>query len=942
MRATPWFAGQTGERNPIMSTQSQAEKARKAGWRVFRGRWGFSGFWPVSLAAVLGIAVTLGSGCEQPLPQPAFLFPAEAVVPGGVTGRAVQGSPLRVVDPESELPAGTSPLAGAMVRVWDKHGVLLGELVSDEEGRFALGDLPSGIVRVEVHSAANPEAPAALVEATVPAGVMVVLGREYPVSRESAIALVLAAAPGEAIVGGTLNPLPADTLIYPSFGAAGGHPMEEDGFLLNNDAWFFLVNPSPHLEYAHDVAYVVVDSFSGAMQTIPATGRPMVNHGLLWPAGDEEWLVLDADPLENPQAELTPTSELVQFPDLALIPHWNEEDAEAEVISELGGITGQEAPKAFNNTGTDGVFAIFLRTGKNIHFDVNVRRLIDRFRLLGVPPGRMAYFDLTQQSPPPYTHTGTAIDSLNREEALNDLIRPMLLHFEPEIEARLAQGLHSTLVVYIAGHADGGIRFDFGGNTGTWYLPGNAFPLLATDACRVRVIVQSCYAGVFTANLERQFRITEHDVKLFAASASSEESAAWNVWSLLIPIAGPNLIGSDFSRVFARHVTIQDGDLHHVTRIDSAGSEVLISALSNLTGNPPDPWVRPSVVPSWCAFDDNGLPGEGEGEGGLPGEGEGEGEGGLPGEGETEGEGGLPGEGEGEGGLPGEGETETDLEQAAIRLGHLLADVARVATGDPAAGEVVQEVMQFRHLDFGLRLHSSLEVPSKEPDDDVRITSAVQTWRNVLDETLENMFGDTDKSNKDEDGGLTGFTGCGDRGDLGELVCAEFQRAPTPGDWLAIAITSAAGMFFGGGEWEYQFGFAFDADGDPTFNYTPPPEWWNDYFRGTDRWYRLTRDPSTVVLGSRWKLEAFDAIGSSFSPRQTAARVIIRDGVLLLLVPLSEFDVDPPPYRVTAFKHTGDFGVEPPHAWSGDYYPEIHEALATIPAGVEVDFETLQ
>ena len=62
----------------------------------------------------------------------------------------------------------------------------------------------------------------------------------------------------------------------------------------------------------------------------------------------------------------------------------------------------------------------------------------------------------------------------------------------------------------------------------------------------------------------------------------------------------------------------------------------------------------------------------------------------------------------------------------------------------------------------------------------------------------------------------------------------------------------------------------------------------------------------------------------------TAARAIIKGKAVLLVAPRSEFGVAEPSYRVTAFTHTGDYGANPPHDWSGDQHPRVSEGLATF------------
>jgi len=51
------------------------------------------------------------------------------------------------------------------------------------------------------------------------------------------------------------------------------------------------------------------------------------------------------------------------------------------------------------------------------------------------------------------------------------------------------------------------------------------------------------------------------------------------------------------------------------------------------------------------------------------------------------------------------------------------------------------------------------------------------------------------------------------------------------------------------------------------------------------------------------------------------------DDTLALVVPTSEFDVDDPEVRFTAFRHTGDFGMGADQNWDGDVQPAVATGL---------------
>jgi hypothetical protein len=122
----------------------------------------------------------------------------------------------------------------------------------------------------------------------------------------------------------------------------------------------------------------------------------------------------------------------------------------------------------------------------------------------------------------------------------------------------------------------------------------------------------------------------------------------------------------------------------------------------------------------------------------------------------------------------------------------------------------------------------------------------------------------------------------------------------------------------------YQYAFVFDSDGNTTNNYTTMD---NDFFNDTDRWYVMSY---TDAQG--WMLTVSTAFDGNVVEVASAARVIIRDNAMTLFVPASEFAVSDPSYRVTAFCHNGDFGINPPYNWSGDLHPPVADGLEPYPA----------
>jgi hypothetical protein len=182
--------------------------------------------------------------------------------------------------------------------------------------------------------------------------------------------------------------------------------------------------------------------------------------------------------------------------------------------------------------------------------------------------------------------------------------------------------------------------------------------------------------------------------------------------------------------------------------------------------------------------------------------------------------------------------------------------------------------------------------------------AAVSTFAVELDaEAIERLFGAT--------------LPCGPS-QFQTSYCASVD-APPPGSWLVVQLDLAAAFPIDDSERSYQYAVVFDADGDPSNNYQASASYPGDFFDGTDRWYELIHAP-----GEGWSLVATD-INDALA--QSHARLLVSGSELALLVPASEFSVASPGYRVTAFRHTGDYGLSG-GPWSADYHPRVGEPLA--------------
>jgi len=117
------------------------------------------------------------------------------------------------------------------------------------------------------------------------------------------------------------------------------------------------------------------------------------------------------------------------------------------------------------------------------------------------------------------------------------------------------------------------------------------------------------------------------------------------------------------------------------------------------------------------------------------------------------------------------------------------------------------------------------------------------------------------------------------------------------------------------------FGFPLDA-GRPGDNYVPGNYYPNDWYADTDLWYELIYTPD-----GGWQVWVTDP--QDFADVPSNAWVTIASSEtgseVGCFIPLAELDTDTPTFRVTAFCHTGDWGMFDP--WSGDYYPLLGELL---------------
>ena len=176
-------------------------------------------------------------------------------------------------------------------------------------------------------------------------------------------------------------------------------------------------------------------------------------------------------------------------------------------------------------------------------------------------------------------------------------------------------------------------------------------------------------------------------------------------------------------------------------------------------------------------------------------------------------------------------------------------------------------------------------------------------------------------------GGLATFTSypCGDS-DAGKTLCAQPQAPAPDDDYFVVGNVLHSKVPLADSINTYQYGFVFDADNNEANNYVPHPDFPNDFFSNTDRWYQANYSPQ---LG--WDMSVSRIVdGVPVEVPDSNARIVIMDTVVFFVVPVAEFASNVPRYRVTAFRHTGDYGANPPHNWHGDVEPPVGAPLGYL------------
>jgi hypothetical protein len=162
---------------------------------------------------------------------------------------------------------------------------------------------------------------------------------------------------------------------------------------------------------------------------------------------------------------------------------------------------------------------------------------------------------------------------------------------------------------------------------------------------------------------------------------------------------------------------------------------------------------------------------------------------------------------------------------------------------------------------------------------------------------------------------------CG-TGPAGLTVCASSRPAPS-GRYVFLIAEFKGDIPLKDEVQIYQYAFVFDADGRANNNFQPSPQFPNDFFAFTDKWYELNYNPQ-----AGWRARVRD-VRRRLAEVPSDARFVIAGRELAIFIPVREFDIGTPTFRATAFCHTGDFGLQG-GPWSGDYFPLVRDPLLPV------------
>ena len=155
-------------------------------------------------------------------------------------------------------------------------------------------------------------------------------------------------------------------------------------------------------------------------------------------------------------------------------------------------------------------------------------------------------------------------------------------------------------------------------------------------------------------------------------------------------------------------------------------------------------------------------------------------------------------------------------------------------------------------------------------------------------------------------------------------ACAYAATEFPPGPVHVFAMSFAQDIPFTNPNDFYQFGFAFDSDGDLANNVPSQPPYSFSFTDGTDLSYVAWYDPGYAA--SPWFLSVIDWTSGVLTDRSwSSARIIFSGNSAVLVAPSTAFAAVSPDVRFFSWYHPGDWGYG--GVWSADVEPPVAVGL---------------
>jgi hypothetical protein len=457
--------------------------------------------------------------------------PTTIATTGQIEGFMYQVNPVFLVDKAENAPPDSNPVDKGWVLARNEKEEMVGLALTDKEGRFFLDEVPGGLVKLEAWTDPTAAEPDTEVAVTAIPGALIKPGAEFPVTRDQAIEKVRPLFSPEDLVSCTLNPLPPSTSIQ--------FDTEPDADRVSKShQWMIFINHEPKAFFSHPATIVFLDANTGEVSQSQVQTYPVVNGAPMW--GHPATLVNFEGPL--PEAvqvppELFTNEALTQSQRFRPQTTATENDVFVLLINSSDDSVGRGSLLTFNELVLDGV----------------------------VPQSNITFLN--------YSNAFDTNASFKKRIAIE------LDKLNKKIDMRAGQGRETTLIVFLATHANFADLKKNGARVGPTYdyRGGDLVKagLFDSKACRVRVILEHCFTEVIANDIETQAinDSVDKDIKIFAAASAREKCR----YSIIDPDNGLQKAASIgiFSLRVAQNARIEGGELVGLEAFGPNGQPIL-------------------------------------------------------------------------------------------------------------------------------------------------------------------------------------------------------------------------------------------------------------------------------------------------------------------------------------------------------------------------------